>query len=376
MKFNPARLTEARQAAGLTMAALSERIGVTRQAVSIFEKGSKSPTYENVSKISKILEVGTDFFYSESKSIQEITTPSHFRSFKTTAKKSRTKAQVQESWFAEFSQALLADINYPGANIYRSPVDDFTELTLEDIESIALEARKFWKLGAGPISNMTRLLESNGVFVAQLSMDRQTQAFSNWRGNLAYIITERQNSNARHRFNLAHELGHLIMHTAVSDEDHEDDELVQMKEDQANFFAGAFLCPRQSILQEFTSCSLDALIHLKRRWGISIAALTVRARSLGLITENQSIYVFKQLATLPGGRKSEPLDKETPKESSKLISDMIDFLERKGKFSKDDIARILPLPAKRLAEMAAKPEAYFLPSEELPSNVISFQLRK
>ncbi len=358
------------------MAALSERIGVTRQAVSIFEKGSKSPTYENVSKISKILEVGTDFFYSESKSIQEITTPSHFRSFKTTAKKSRTKAQVQESWFAEFSQALLADINYPGANIYRSPVDDFTELTLEDIESIALEARKFWKLGAGPISNMTRLLESNGVFVAQLSMDRQTQAFSNWRGNLAYIITERQNSNARHRFNLAHELGHLIMHTAVSDEDHEDDELVQMKEDQANFFAGAFLCPRQSILQEFTSCSLDALIHLKRRWGISIAALTVRARSLGLITENQSIYVFKQLATLPGGRKSEPLDKETPKESSKLISDMIDFLERKGKFSKDDIARILPLPAKRLAEMAAKPEAYFLPSEELPSNVISFQLRK
>lgn len=376
MKFNPTRLTEARQAAGFTMAALSDRIGVTRQAVSIFEKGTKTPAYENVSKIANVLEVSVDFFYSTSKPIQEITTPSHFRSFKTTAKKSRTKAVVQEAWFAEFSQALLADINYPGASIYKSSQEDFTELSWDDIENIALEARKFWKLGAGPISNMTRLLESNGVFVAQLSMDRQTQAFSNWRGNLAYIITEKQNSNARHRFNLAHELGHLIMHTAVSDEDHEDDELVQLKEDQANFFAGAFLCPRQSILQEFTSCSLEALIHLKRRWGISVAALAVRARALGLITENQSIYVFKQLAVLPGGRKSEPLDKETSKETSKLISDMIDFLEAKGKFSKNDIARLIPLPANRLAEMSSKPESYFLMTEEAPNNVISFQLRK
>lgn len=358
------------------MAALSERIGVTRQAVSIFEKGTKTPTYDNVSKLARALDVDVEFFYSESKTVQCITTPSHFRSFKTTAKKSRTKAMVQESWFAEFSQSLLADISYPGASIYKSPVDDFTELSFEDIENIALEARKFWNLGAGPISNMTRLLESNGIFIAQLSMDRQTQAFSNWRGNLAYIITEKQNSNARHRFNLAHELGHLIMHTAVSDEDHEDEELVQLKEDQANFFAGAFLCPRQSILQEFNSCALDALIHLKRRWGISVAALAVRARSLGLLTENQSIYIFKQLAVLPGGRKSEPLDKETPKENSKLISDMIDFLEAQGKFSKYEVAKLLPLPAERLAEMSAKPVAYFSPVESMPDNVISFQLRK
>lgn len=109
---------------------------------------------------------------------------------------------------------------------------------------------------------------------------------------------------------------------------------------------------------------------------ISIAALTVRARSLGLITENQSIYVFKQLAILPGGRKSEPLDKETPKETSKLISDMIDFLEAKGRFSKDDIARLVPLPAGRLAEMSAKPESYFFSVDETPNNVISFQLRR
>jgi hypothetical protein len=75
-------------------------------------------------------------------------------------------------------------------------------------------------------------------------------------------------------------------------------------------------------------------------------------------------------------RKSEPLDKETPKETSKLISDMIDFLEAKVKFSKDEISRLIPLPAGRLAEMSAKPESYFLPNEEIPNNVISFQLRK
>lgn len=326
--------------------------------------------------MASILGVDLTFFFSASRQVRELTTPSHFRSFKTTAKKSRTKAVVQEAWFAEFSQALLSSISYPGASILKANIIDFTELDHDSIERLAVEARKFWNLGSGPISNLTRLFENNGIFIAQLSMDRQTQAFSNWRGDLAYIITEKQNSNARHRFNLAHELGHLIMHTSLSDEDHEDDELVQLKEDQANYFAGAFLCPRNAIIQEFTSCALESLIKLKRRWGISIAALTVRARSLGLLSENQSVYIFKQLAVMPGGRKVEPLDKETPKEPAKLISDMIDFLVAQGTLAPSDVATLLPLPSSRLAEMSGKPESFFSRMEEIPSNVVSFQLRR
>lgn len=375
-KFNPLRLTEARLASGMTMASLSERIGVSRQAVSIFEKGAKCPTHENLEKIARELGVDTAFLYTPSRKIKEITTPSHFRSFKTAAKKSRTKATIQEAWFAEFSQYLLSKINYPGANIYQSSLLDFSLLSNEDIEDIALEARRHWGLGSGPLSNITRLLENNGVLIAQLTMDKTTQAFSNWRGDLAYIVTEKGNSNARHRFNLAHELGHLVMHTSVSDEDHEDDELVKQKEDQANYFASAFIFPKSSFLQEFTSCSLDALIALKRRWGISIAAITVRARSLGLISENQSVYIFKQLAGLPGGRKQEPLDKETPKESSKLVSEMIDFLVSNERLSADEIRSLLPLPAPRLAEMSGKSAEYFMPPENSSSNVISFQLKR
>ncbi|MFV3402842.1 helix-turn-helix domain-containing protein [Pseudomonas sp. NY15463] len=375
-KFNPLRLTEARLANGMTMASLSERIGVSRQAVSIFEKGAKCPTHENLEKIARELGVDTAFFYTPSRAIKEITTPSHFRSFKTAAKKARTKATIQEAWFAEFSQYLLSKINYPGANIYQSRLLDFSLLSNEDIEEIALEVRRHWGLGSGPLSNITRLLENNGVLIAQLSMDKTTQAFSNWRGDLAYIVTEKGNSNARHRFNLAHELGHLVMHSSVSDEDHEDEELVQHKEDQANYFASAFIFPKNSFLQEFTSCSLDALIALKRRWGISIAAITVRARSLGLISENQSVYIFKQLAALPGGRKQEPLDKETPKESSKLVSEMIDFLVSNDRLSTDEIKSLLPLPVSRLAEMSGKTAEYFMPPENSSSNVISFQLKR
>lgn len=376
MKFNPLRLSEARLACGMTMASLSERIGVSRQAVSIFEKGAKSPTHENLEKIARTLNVDIAFFYTPSRKMKEITTPSHFRSFKTAAKKSRIKAVIQESWFAEFSQYLLSKINYPGAKVYQSDSLDFSLLNNEDIEEIAMSTRRHWGLGAGPLSNLTRLLENNGILVAQLSLDRTTQAFSNWRGDLAYIVTEQGNSNSRHRFNLAHELGHLVMHTLVSDADHEDEELVKLKEDQANYFASAFIFPKSAFLQEFTSCSMDALISLKKRWGISIAAIAVRARALGLISENQSVYIFKQLAGSPGGRKLEPLDKETPKESSKLVSEMIDFLVKHDRVTPDEIRSLLPLPVSRLAEMSGKPEEYFKPTDHSASNVITFQLKR
>lgn len=376
MKFNPLRLSEARLACGMTMASLSERIGVSRQAVSIFEKGAKCPTHENIEKIARVLDVDLAFFYTPSRKIKEMTTPSHFRSFKTAAKRSRTKAMIQEAWFAEFSQHLLSKISYPGAKVYQSNSLDFSLLTSDDIEDIAMRTRQYWGLGAGPLSNLTRLLENNGILVAQLSLDRTTQAFSNWRGDLAYIVTEQGASNARHRFNLAHELGHLVMHTSVSDADHEDDELVNIKENQANYFSSAFLFPKKAFLQEFTSCSMDALISLKRRWGISIAAITVRARALGLISENQSVYIFKQLAGSPGGRKLEPLDKETPRESSKLISEMIDFLVKHERITADEIKSLLPLPISRLVEMSGKPEEYFKPVDRSSSNVISFQLRR
>lgn len=375
MKFNPARLTEARHAKGMTMSSLSELLGVSKQAVSIYEKGIKQPSYENVLKLASALDVQAEFFFTPSRDIQEITTPSHFRSFKTATKRSRTKASTNERWLSEFSQALLKYINFSGSNILKSAIDDFTTLDNEDIEDLAVEARRHWGLGLGPISNITLLLEKNGVFIGQFEMDKQVQAFSNWRGSLAYIVTEKKNSNARHRFNLAHELGHLIMHTSVSDEDHENEELVQIKEDQANYFAGAFLLPRKPLLDEFTSCSLDALIHLKRRWGISIAAITVRARGLGLITENQSIYIFKQLAALPGGRRVEPLDKETQRESSKLIGDMIDFLEKNEKISRFEISKVLPLSLEKLSEVSTKPKEFFSPLEK-PGNVVQFKLRQ
>lgn len=356
------------------MTSLSEILGISKQAVSIFEKGIKQPTYENILKLANALEVQVEFLSTPSRSVQEITTPSHFRSFKTATKKSRTKASIREAWFSEFSQTLMKNISFPGSNVFSPGIIDFTELTNQQIEDLAVSARKHWNLGLGPISNVTLLLEKNGVFIGQFAMDKQVQAFSNWRGSLAYIVTEKLNSNARHRFNLAHELGHLIMHTAVSDEDHEDDELVQLKEDQANYFAGAFLFPKQPLLDEFTSCSLESLIHLKRRWGISIAALAVRARALGLLTENQSIYIFKQLAGLPGGRKSEPLDKETPRENPKLVSDMIDFLEKNGKITKFELTKILPISLEELVDITAKPIDYLKPNET-PSNVISFKLR-
>lgn len=53
--FNPRRLEEAREAKGLTMAELARVLDISRQAISSFEKGLKSPSADTLSAIAKVL---------------------------------------------------------------------------------------------------------------------------------------------------------------------------------------------------------------------------------------------------------------------------------------------------------------------------------
>ena len=51
------RITELRVAAGLSQAALGDRIGVTRQTVNAIEGGKYSPSLEAAFKIARVLKV-------------------------------------------------------------------------------------------------------------------------------------------------------------------------------------------------------------------------------------------------------------------------------------------------------------------------------
>lgn len=57
------RLKAARIAKGVTQAELAQRIGVTTQAISSFEKGTKAPKMETVKRIAEALGISVAELY-------------------------------------------------------------------------------------------------------------------------------------------------------------------------------------------------------------------------------------------------------------------------------------------------------------------------
>ena len=87
-----------------------------------------------------------------------------------------------------------------------------------DIERIAEYCRKYWDLGQGAISNMTKLCESKGIFV--LSYDNHgdnsdIDALSVALRRPIIVRSSIKKNPCRLRFDLAHELGHLLLHEGI-----------------------------------------------------------------------------------------------------------------------------------------------------------------
>ena len=98
-------------------------------------------------------------------------------------------------------------------------------------------------------------------------------------------------------------------------------------EEQASRFASEFLAPIEEIARELPrAATLAALLDLKFKWGISLAALIRHLHSNGLITDQRKKTLYQQLYTRRNpetGRSygaTEPgWDKSTP-ERPQLIS--------------------------------------------------------
>lgn len=70
-KLFPRRLKQARDMRGITQLDLSKLAGLAPSAVSHFETGSRRPSLDNLVKISKALNVTTDYLVGISRNTQE-----------------------------------------------------------------------------------------------------------------------------------------------------------------------------------------------------------------------------------------------------------------------------------------------------------------
>ena len=227
---------------------------------------------------------------------------------------------------------------------------DFERDGDERIEEIADELREFWGLGYGPITDLAPILEYNGILLIEETVNcDDMDAVSRWQGGRPFVLYAAETeSYPRKLFNLAHELGHIILHTSIE----VNSKILDRMEKQANRFAGAFLLPRRTFAREVANTSVDYFISLKARWRVAVAAMAYRCKDLDILNGYQVQYIWKQM-NARGMRKREPLDTTFPLSSPTVLATAIQMiLEARKKFPAQ-IAEELALNAEDIESLSA-----------------------
>ena len=302
--FVPARLTLAREAKGLTMRQLAEGIETTASAVSQFENGKARPSGKTILRLSLILGVPPTFF-ARPEPLAIEPERCHFR-------RRRAATQAEQRTVLARGELQLDLVNYLNCHITFLP-ERLRELSegqrrdtsAEGLERLADAVRAAWELGTGPIADMVNVLERHGVMVIEVKgHTERLDAFSTWVGDwpLVFSATEKE-SASRRRYDLAHELAHLLLHADAKPGDPE-------REREADMFAGALLLPRHPFAEECPKRLVwPHLLELKRRWKVSLAALVHRAHDLGFFSTATYRRAFVQMSRL-GWRRAEPAEPE------------------------------------------------------------------
>lgn len=365
MKICGEKLQMARLLAGYTVTELAEKIGVSKQSLSQYENGVE-PKIDVYFKLLKVLNCKKEFL--EIPIRNKITTKNNFframaAATATERKNQAIKTELVIHTYSVLSQFLeLPEINLPN-------LDNF-----DSIEQKAEALRKYWGINNEPVNNMVNLLERNGIVVSTFNasnnlnykIDGYTQQFSikdfNFENRFCVIVENNKDSLARKNFSLAHELGHIILH---SDDNYVEKTKSEQNaiERQANQFASAFLLPSKDFYYDVRNISyLNDFIWLKRKWNVSIGAMMMRARELDCISSEKYLK-FVKIYSYRGYRKKEPLDDEVGTYKPTLFKKSLELLFENGmsveNFEKEMESRGLALPLDTIEEVLGLDVGFF-----------------
>lgn len=306
------RLKVARRIAGLSQRALGQEAGVSAMAISKYERDMDMPGSAVLLRLAEALGVKTEFFLRPI--TVTLSVPSYRRRSTLPRKQEYTILGSVQDWLERY-----IDVE----RFFGEPVGftlpdtlDCRVNSLEEIEKVALDLREAWSLGQLPIEGFAEMLEDRGIKVGLVDGPDDFDSLTVWADSqIPVIIVKRGVPGDRQRFNLAHELGHLVLECLDGVD----------PEKAAYRFAGAFLVPEPVVRFELGekrhTLGIYELHLLKHKYGLSMQGWIYRARDLGILSESSAARLFQRFRQ-QGWHREEPGDpfpSEEPERMKRLV---------------------------------------------------------
>jgi Zn-dependent peptidase ImmA (M78 family)/transcriptional regulator with XRE-family HTH domain len=325
--FNADMLRLARDARELTQAQLAERAGVTQAFISKLEHGLNSqPGEEALAALSKALGFPPAFFFQR----ERLVGLPHFHYRKRAKLGAKPLARIgaliniRRQHIAKLLRSYEFEVAKP------IPQIDLDETGLTP-EKVAERMREYWMVPRGPIRSVVELIEDAGGIVVLGSFGTTLMDGLSFRmeGMPPMFFMNRDVPGDRFRFSLAHELGHMVMHSVP-----DDDEKI---EGEAHRFAAALLMPASDIKPYLAGTKVGGMGRVKAYWKVSIQALIRRSLDLKLITDSQ--YKSMNIQYRKIFKEGEPVHLEI--ERPMRLRKMIEYFRDTLGYSTTDLATLL-----------------------------------
>jgi Zn-dependent peptidase ImmA (M78 family) len=256
-----------------------------------------------VAQLALSLAVDPGFFAVRPDDVAALSATPHFRSLRSTSQLARDQAFAYGQLAVDIAGSLEKHVEFPNADLPSFPVavDDRDG---DGPERAAQLVRQLWDMEVGPAGHLVRQLENHGILV--VFSPNQTSAVDAYsfdsRLRPVVVLNPIKRDYYRQRFDVAHELGHLVMHSDAEPGG-------RVVEEQAHRFAAELLMPAEQI-RDLLPVSMggnvwQTLARLKEQWGVSMQALLYRARWLGCLRDVSYRNAMTTISTR-GWRRSEP----------------------------------------------------------------------
>ncbi len=289
------KLKNLRESEGLTQQDVAEKVGVSKEFISMVESGKRNPSFEVLSSIAAV-------FSKEVSHFMETPKEDFALALRTAEINEKDKEEIIEfKDFCEdyyFLEEATEEILFPLAPIYPDPpsgiINDFEE-TYRYSERLAMEERRRLSLGDEPIREIFLLLETQGVRVVRMNMEESSVdgAFIYSRDKGAFMLINSSRTKGRQVFTAAHEYCHYLKdrekgYPVCQIIANGGEEPKKPIERTANLFAANFLMPETTVsklveIHAKNRLEAEEVVYLKRYLGVSYQAVLYRLKDLGFI---------------------------------------------------------------------------------------------